>query len=436
MAVDTSALTPWFDTLGQGVQVARSLQQAALQQQELDLAKQRQQADQDLRQQEQDRLDQQSGLQANLDKAALIGRGAKPVDEQGNVPYATPTPQNTMKPAPNSMDVQPGLNYTLNGTTTTQLPADAGRTISVGGSSFEAPSVQDLLNQTVATKTAESGVGKVPLTQAGSDMIGGMFAPGTMVSPEHMPGLAAVARANSANNKEPKAKSLQQKGFTAKGEPITFDPDSGETTVGKPIPGMANQDGAGAGKQLTPDAMLNARLKSLSDYKNASKEEAELEGERLTLGTALRTGQHYIDDKGNLKKFDPGATDEEKAAMQDNMRQMFSAKTNRLKQVIADKNDAMVRYGTTPQVSNEQAFAAIDHGTQQVLGAPAASPPSAAAQAPAKATAPAAQTADARAAAPKAAATPTVKVGTIAVNKATKERRRWDGTKWAPLPTR
>jgi hypothetical protein len=420
-------MQPFFDSLSQGVQVAQGLRQAALQQQELDLQKNRQADEASFRQQELDRQGRESGLRENLDRATLLQQGAKPVDAQGNVPTPTPAPLN-------DMNAEPGQRFTLNGTASTPLPTDPGRTMSIGGSPLQVPGIQDMLDQDLVRRKAESGIGKVPLTKEGSDMIGGMFPEGTPVSPEHMPGLAAVARANAINNKEPKPRALQHTGFTTDGRPLSFDPESGKTTAGDRIPGMENQGGAGADKTLTPDAMLNARLKSLSDYKGASKEEADLEGERLALGTALRTGQHYIDAKGALKKFDAGATDEEKSAMQDNMRQMFQAKTNRLKQVIADKNDAMGRYGTTPQVSNDKAFAAIDHGTQQVLGTPAATPPPAA-QVPAKGTAPATQTADARTAAPKAVATPTVKVGTIAVNKATKERRQWDGTKWAPLPT-
>lgn len=432
-------MQPFFDTLSQGVQVAQSLRQSALQQQELDLQRQRQAADQDLRQQEQNRLDQQTGLAANLDKAKLIGSGAKPVDDQGNVPYATPAPQN-------DMSASPGQRFTLNGTANTQLPADAGRTMNVAGSNLEVPGIQDLLNQDLAKKKADNAVGKVPLTKEGSDMIGGMFPEGTQIDPAHMPGLASVARANALNGKEPKTKSLQQKGFTDKGEPITFDPDSGETTVGKPIPGMqAKPDSAAVGaRALTENGRMTASNQAMNKFHAFESEEADLRQtlDRIDHAIALK-GKYTVavDDKGK-SKLTAAPVDDAKTAADPSiiLQDLQSQRTNignRLRQALNNKYDAGDQYAQLvtgkPSVwgmSRQRAASDLD---AKLKGTPTAIPNAQPGQA-----APAAvpNAAPGTPALTPAAATPTVKVGTIAVNRKTSERRQWDGTKWAPLPTR
>lgn len=422
-------MQPFFDTLSQGVQVAQHLHQAALQQQQLDLERQRQGDEANFRQQELDRQNRDAGLRENLDQANLIGKGAKSVDDQGNVATPTPAPQNTMNPSSASgMDVHPGLNYTLNGVANTQLPADQGRTVSVGGRSLEVPGVQEMLDQDVAKRKADATVGKVPLTKEGSGMIGGMFAEGTPIDPAHMPGLASVARANALNNKPARTTRLEQKGFTEKGEPITFDPDTGETTVGKPIPGMAGQ--GGAGKQLTPDAALGAREKAIKEYQDATKEEGELNSQRLRLGTALNSGVHYVstNEKGGTKLTPFGSMDDKEVnAQQADMRNQFQALSNRLKQVISQKNDALERAGAVPGVSTQHAHAAIDAGTDSLLNPK----PQAAVPAAPGAAAPAA-TPKAAPAVKSASAAPKYQEGQILQN-AEGKRVQLKGNKWIPI---
>jgi hypothetical protein len=380
-------MQPFFDTLTQGVQVAQHLTNAALQMRQLEQEKQAQQQRQQLAQQEFDAQQQQSLGQQ-------LTAGATPVRPDGTAGAGVPRPTTTTDPGTGQ------ISTTFDQNNRQYFPADPSRTFTVAGHTLQAPTIQDQLDRQVAGKKALEDADRIPISDKLANAVG--VPSGTKLSPEHMAGFGALAR---WLNPPPQDNSPTWQDFK--------DNDSGHVTrvwtdangnvvkksdIGKLV-GEKAAGGDGSGKQLTPDALLGARQKAIADYQKASREEAELNQDRVAIGTALKSGQHYVDKNGNLKKFDPTATDEEKAAIQDNMRGLFEQKTNRLKQVISEKNDAMNRYGTAPQVSTEQATAA--------LGQPGGKSAKPAVQAPA---APQAQAP----AAPKQQAAATQKVASMA----------------------
>jgi hypothetical protein len=346
-------LQPFFDTLTQGVQVAQHLRQAALQQQELEQARRAQEAAEAQRQQEIDQRNRQLDLNSRLQQASLIESGARPVNSSGqvSVPMETPNPMAGILPGESA--------FTPAGTTS--VAADTGRVIPVNGQSYEIPNADELRQRSLQQRLDEYNIGKAPLSEEGSRAIGGILPPGTMLDPAHLTNIGTIVRAN-----QQPAPKYSYKDFTDDSGNVTRVVSDGQGNTVRTIQlgklGGTKGEGGAGGRQLTPDAELSARQKALADYQRASKEEAQLNQDRLTLGTALKTGQHYVDKNGNLKRFDPTATPEEIAAQQANMRDLLAAKTKRLEQVIADKNDAMGRYGTRPQVSTQQAIAAIEGG--------------------------------------------------------------------------
>lgn len=375
-------LQPFFDSLSQGVQVAQHLNQAAIQHQQLQEAQREFNARQALQQQE-------FGLSSQLDKANLVGQGATPVDSSGNVNAPAPQPVQTTNAA--------GVPSTTLANTgqSAAVPADASKpTVSVGGSTLEVPTLQDKLQQQISSQqqveaatypTAKQVFGdllpngadpnlRFPINQAGSVLAGrayGQAVRGEQQQPQdptktitkqqiERDDKGNLTAVNSfADGHVEAAPVLDKQGKQVKGQSDKF--------------GNGGEAGGGAGRQLTPDAILATRNKALEDYQKAGKEESGLEQESLALGTALKSGQHYVDKNGNLKRFDPAATPEEVAAQQDDMRNRLTTVQKRIQEVIAEKNDAMQRYGTKPQVSTQQAQQAIQSGMapQQGGAAPA-----------------------------------------------------------------
>lgn len=343
-------------------QLNNSLMQSALQQRALAQSQQQFAQEHALRQQEFN-AQQQQGL------AAALESGAKPVDASGNVPVQGPAVQN------NPMAANPADRFTLNGSQTTNLPATEGQTFKVAGRTMQAPSPMDLLNQHVATARALQDADRIPISDKLANAIG--VPTGTKLSPEHMAGFGMLAHWMNPPAADSSPSVLKTE--------ITKDDQGNQTAVnilsnGKteeiPIKAKgrtAASERDGADRQLTPDAALNAREKAIKDYQEATKEESELNSQRLRLGTALRSGQHYVitnEKGGSTLKPLLGMTDDEKAGQQSDMRNQFQAASNRLKQVISQKNDALNRAGATPGVSTADAHAAIDAGTQSLLGTP------------------------------------------------------------------
>lgn len=431
-------LQPFFDTLSQGVQVAEHLRQAAQQQQALDEAKRSHMAEEQFQQQQ--LQSQNQGRQISL-----LESGAHPVDGEGNISGMP------MQVPQNSIGADGTPTYTMQQAPPVSVPANPGRTVGVNGQQYEVPTQQELaqtnLQNQLALKGGLQDVDRIPISDDTADKLG--VPHGTKLSPEHLAGVGALA--HWLNPPDPKAQADPTK--TVRHDENLTD-DKGNVThvvtyldghtetkplgqVGKSRDTSADKLAnavAGAGRSLTPDAQLGARQKAIGDYQNSTKEEAQLNSERLSLGTALRNGKLFVstDAKGNTKltPFGSDADPDEVTAQQDDMRNRYQAISERLKQVISQKNDALGRAGTKPGVSTEQAWAAIDQGTQQVLGnggatvAPAATQP----------VTPAATTATPAAAAPAAAApAQNIAPNTIIRNPKTGERRQWTGTGWKVL---
>lgn len=152
-------MQPFFDSLSQGVQVAQSLRQASMQQQQLQEAQREFNARQALSEQE-------AGLQQNLDKASMIGQGATPVDASGNVNVPAPQPvQTTTKPpvpiAGSTLLDKLNANIRIpsvglaNTGQTANVPADASKpTVSIGGSTLQPATPLDKLNASIAAQRA------------------------------------------------------------------------------------------------------------------------------------------------------------------------------------------------------------------------------------------------------------------------------------------
>jgi hypothetical protein len=133
------------------------------------------------------------------------------------------------------------------------------------------------------------------------------------------------------------------------------------------------------------------KQQAIEDYRRALTEEGKLNTDRLRLGAALTTGQHYVDAKGGLHPFnrnegDPKAqTPEQITAMKDDMRQRYDESTTQLQSIIAQKNDAIERAGGHPSVSTDEAIAKLRAGHVHNMNAALNKP-----EPPAQPTAPAA----------------------------------------------
>jgi hypothetical protein len=401
-------MQPFFDSLSQGVQVAQHLTQAALQMRELQQQRAAEQARQQLAQQEFQAQQQQSLGQA-------LAGGAQPV-RNGNVSIPAPTPQVN---AP-TLQSTGGMSLDFKNTTPADVPADPSRTYTVAGQTLQAPSLQDQLDRTIANKKALEDADRIAISDKLADAAG--LPRGSKVSPEHLAGLGAMAHWLNPPQQDNSPTVLHTQIIgDDKGNQTIVNQMSDGTVKETPLNAKGKTDkfahpeveAANANtRALTANAAQDVKNKALADYQRLTKEESEIDQQRLAIGTALKSGQHYVDKNGTLKKFDAAATDEEKAAQLEDMKNRFAAVTKRREEVVAEKNDAMQRYGATPQVSTQQAVQAIRDGAQ-----PGASAPKQAAASPAAAPAQAQR----------------FTVGQTATNPKTKKQVRWDGKAWQPI---
>lgn len=399
-------MQPWFDTLAQGVQVAQHLRQAAVQQKQLQQARQEFQQRQNLQNQE-------FGLHQQLEKARLVQAGATPVDAQGNVnlPGSTPSFGDPLGVAP--LPSAPAASFA----------ASPNRTVTIGTSAFELPSDDELTQDAADRQRAIYNATAVPISDQAAKALG--VAPGTRLPAREIAGYGglsgALARAGKAQPKKPVPwrTSIVTADNGKSSEVVTYSDGSvkeiplqakGRTDkfVNPGTPGTGN---AGAG--VTPDAGLANRSRELKTYSNLLSQESQLNQQRLRLGAALRTGTYYLDKNGNLKpmtdKYGAPLNPQQIAAQQDDMRQRFDAATNELKNVVNQKYDVMGRVGAKPRVPRAQVLAAIDAGSGKKSAQPSAN-----------------------SAQPQAAGRPNT-IYRTAVNPKTGKRVGWNGTAWVPL---
>lgn len=148
----------------------------------------------------------------------------------------------------------------------------------------------------------------------------------------------------------------------------------------------------GAEKGATANAIGVQNRQDEKDYNGLQDQESELNGLRTRLGTAIKNGKLFIDEKGKsvpLVDSQGNAlplTDGETA----DMKARFQSISDQLKTTVKRKNDLIVKKGGKPLVSTEAAHSKIDAGTKSLLGDPAAAAPAKEPAAPAKEAAPAA----------------------------------------------
>jgi len=89
---------------------------------------------------------------------------------------------------------------------------------------------------------------------------------------------------------------------------------------------------------------------------------------RSQLGTAIQSGNVYVDKNGQAKSMTAasGGDPATQAALQAEMQTRYQSITDTLKKTIAAKNGIYASAGVTPQVSTDQAYAAIDAGDQKL----------------------------------------------------------------------
>jgi len=216
----------------------------------------------------------------------------------------------------------------------------------------------------------------------------------------------AETRAKAAEDKAANSRYIPTTMIDGQGRPLSFDRTTGTYMVqpgisGVQRPGDENPDSpsAKAGRQRTPDNLANQASKNQTDYEKASNEEGKLRQQMQQLASALKSGSYFIQTYANgtskAVPFSSGAqggnameSDAVNAAKAD-MATRYQGLAARLKQIVSNKNDAMLRNNVQPGVSTPQVHAAIDADLQSVLGgkpAPASQPsakPAAPAPAPA-----------------------------------------------------
>lgn len=380
-------MQPFFDTLSQGVQVAQSLRQAAMQQQENDRQNQLAQSQQALREQEFNAQQQQSLGQ-------MLQNGAKPVDAGGNVP----TPQPTMSSAPAPLTADSNMNITGGGRQFSidptgggmaDMPADPGQTVMAGGRQVQMPSWSDQLRRTAQAKEASTDASRVPITQQGSDMIGGMFPAGTLVDPAHMPGLAGIAR-TAQSGKDSGGKVIQDSHLVNddKGNQTMVTQYTDGTFNEKPLKtkgksdkyGNQEADAANAGaKALTENGRMTSGNQMMNEYHRYEGDEAALRQQLDRVDFALKSGGRYnvkIDDKGvaTLQKQKPEDDGSYDNSITEDLQNQRKAIESRTQQAMANKIDAGQRYWDLMGIK-----AKWGNGAQPAGGVPAApAPPGAA----------------------------------------------------------
>ena len=404
MSTNMQYLSPFFEQLNQGVQVAQHLTQAAQQQRQLDFEKMAQQQRMDLANREFD-ANQQGQLMSALQN------GAKTVDSNGNLP-AVPTASAGPLASPTALPSAPagstpgdggysfsgdlmsnlqngGASSALGGgapmasASPTSLPAnlassprlqfgmqpeagDPSMQVRLAGRTVQAPSLQDQLSRTAAMKEASADATRVPITKEGADLIGNIFPVGTKVDPAHMPGLASLARAKQA------ADAGKDTGKVIQHSQIIPSDNGGQTLVTQYTDGSVDEkplkargksdkfDPANAAasaqnnatKQQTENNRQDMAKKAHDDYLKLNTEKAAIERENANLQIALdpkNGGVHYVDKDGNLTAFEKGGTagtipDDARDGIRQSMQAKYQANMQRLPQVISDMQGAQNTY--------------------------------------------------------------------------------------------
>ena len=465
-------LQPFFDSLSQGVQVAQSLRQAAQQHAEFEQQQQLAQSQQALRESESLSSLLQSGagelvpsdgmrpsssnagpIQATTTPAAPSTDASTPstpapASSSGGTNWTNPSPftydagQVPNSPAlpgapsagigtppdlPNAAP-QGGLLTQLNATlpAAPKTPYDPQRIVTIGGKQVYIKTPEEMNAMNLAAEKAKNQIGKIQVTPEMSKAVGGTIPVGSYIDPNH-PAYArmvdAITKRGDGNDgkviqhtqivKDDNGRqtiitqytdgSVDEKPLTSRGTSDKFDPAN-----------AAARATNSQTKALTETARQAAMDKTLKEYTDATKEEGELNAWRLSAGVAMKTGQHTLDKSGNLKRFSNDASDEEKQAANEGLKAEFDAKTQRLQQVIAQKNDAMQRYAqlsgnpnANPTVGTAQAQANLTGRGGQPQPAAAATP---------QAKPPAAATASA----PKTPTAQKYKVGDVVTSKGKK----------------
>lgn len=115
------------------------------------------------------------------------------------------------------------------------------------------------------------------------------------------------------------------------------------------------------------------RLHFQSEIDKSIHEENTLNRLRTSLGTAITRGNIYVDKNGQTKGMDSVArSDEEKASLMAEMKDRYAMTSEELKKVIQKKNSYADQLEIPYKVTTDQAHAAVDAGTQQVLNPEAA----------------------------------------------------------------
>jgi len=190
-------LSPYLESLGQGVQVVQQLRQAAQQQQELAERKRQFDAEMALRQTQNT---QGQAHQQLADKLNLLTSGAQPVSQGSLGPETTQTQPMAGPPVslvPGGPSYQPA--------TTARAPVDPGRVVAAPGSSqqYYVPTQQETAERELGDKVKQARAIRA-VTEEGYPSVEGDLAeaaglaPGTKVAPA---AYSAIARLSAAMNK-------------------------------------------------------------------------------------------------------------------------------------------------------------------------------------------------------------------------------------------
>jgi len=355
---------PYFDTLSQGVQIAGSLRQAAMQQQQLQQAHDEFQQQQALKQQE---------FQANQQQslAARLAAGYKPIDASGNVNVAAPVAQSSLTPSPSASpfapqpggaaplptganSMTPSLNFGTGATA--NVAADPGRgSVSIGGQQLQVPTQAEQTQNAVNRQTALEQADRIPINDKLADAIG--LPHGTKVPPEHLGGFGMLAhwmnppqqdntpgpwKSETTADKNGNLQSIvTNTDGTTKVTPVL---DQNKQPVNVGAPGVSGA----APKNLTPDAQMAGANQAMKSFHSFEAEEMTLRQQLDRIDTALKTNGAYTlktDDKGNssLSKVNQDTDPDPTAIMQDLQTQRANVGA-RLQQVLTNKYDAGDQY--------------------------------------------------------------------------------------------
>jgi hypothetical protein len=172
------------------------------------------------------------------------------------------------------------------------------------------------------------------------------------------------------------------------GNPLSYNPKTDTYKVHSEVkgvqrPGDENPDAPGKGRQQTPDNLANQQKANQADYERSANEEGRLRTLRAQLATAIRSGKYSVQTLSNgttkVVPYASGQNGNEMApeaveAAKANMIALYNSTSTRLKQVTANKNDAMQRNNVQPGVPTDRVHAAIDSEDQALFGKPASQP--------------------------------------------------------------